>query len=483
MKDTVKLAINRRRLTLIAVVSGAVIAAMALLISATVNSVNKQTKQTCFEELEVMTKHLARELYTMANCDHTALAAIGAVIQELDAPSDAELCRIINSFDFGESYISYLELLRPDNTMLDADGAVRDVSGMLDFAEECAAGDHISGIRQSSRDPEVRVIRHAMQIKRDGETEYILYGVIRLNELAEKYTTDLYGGHAYVYVVDGGSGDFILDSWHRSLGNLNDMGTRETLPGYDIERATDDLRRGVGGEIAFVSRTTGNVLYMRYEPTDINNWFVMLTVEDVYAFAKSEAISASLYRMAGICGALFLMYFVFVIMLLLSAYRQVQRLGIEDQSTGLLNRNAFDKYVAERRDRTLPLVTCVFADVNGLHRLNNEQGHAEGDKLLRTAAEALRQEFDYKSTFRIGGDEFVAFSETLDGDICGKKMRRVSAELAKKGYSIAFGIDSRRDAEGLDVLIRRADAAMLNNKVEYYAENAVQDKQRHLGRS
>ena len=36
-------------------------------------------------------------------------------------------------------------------------------------------------------------------------------------------------------------------------------------------------------------------------------------------------------------------------------------------------------------------MTCVFADVNGLHELNDTQGHRSGDRMLQAVAEAARK--------------------------------------------------------------------------------------------
>ena len=54
-------------------------------------------------------------------------------------------------------------------------------------------------------------------------------------------------------------------------------------------------------------------------------------------------------------------------------------------------------------------VVCVYADANGLHELNNEQGHDAGDRMLQTVAREMQSRFGDAHTYRVGGDEFVAF--------------------------------------------------------------------------
>lgn len=40
-------------------------------------------------------------------------------------------------------------------------------------------------------------------------------------------------------------------------------------------------------------------------------------------------------------------------------------MSITDKDTGLLNRNAYKAYLAEKRIQTLPSVACIYLDANG----------------------------------------------------------------------------------------------------------------------
>ena len=49
----------------------------------------------------------------------------------------------------------------------------------------------------------------------------------------------------------------------------------------------------------------------------------------------------------------------------------------------------------------------VYLDVNGLKDINDQFGHAFGDKVLIECAERMKQVFQDGSFYRVGGDEFV----------------------------------------------------------------------------
>ena len=59
-------------------------------------------------------------------------------------------------------------------------------------------------------------------------------------------------------------------------------------------------------------------------------------------------------------------------------------------------------------------ICCIYVDVNGLHELNNTQGHAAGDKMLQTVASLMRTQFGDRHVYRIGGDEFVVLAQDME---------------------------------------------------------------------
>ncbi len=57
-------------------------------------------------------------------------------------------------------------------------------------------------------------------------------------------------------------------------------------------------------------------------------------------------------------------------------------------TTGLLNRNSFNRFCTEsEKNGGCGGFCAVFMDINGLHQVNNEYGHEAGDRLLKTTAD------------------------------------------------------------------------------------------------
>ncbi len=441
-------------------------------------TVRQKVSQYCFDELAVTSKQLAEDLSDSVHTDSTMMSVMAEVIAGMDHVNTVTLLSVMNSFERGNSYVSYIAVLEPDGQLLDQGGRKKDVSERLNFEEEAQKGAYISEREEDFFNPEKMIVHNAVPIIRDGETIAIIYGVISLDELAQTYKTDIYNGKAYVLVENGDTGDFLLDTWHKTLGNASELGKRKALNGYDFNTFTENLQLGKSGNICFISNTTGNTLYIHHEPTGINNWNILVSVEEGDVFAKSKAIGAELYKMAAVVAVTLFVYMLCVVIWLNRVYKAMHQMDVQDQTTRLQNRNAYDAYKEKVRSKLFQRIVCIYIDANGLHEINNQYGHAAGDKMLQSIADALKSVFPYPILYRIGGDEFVVFSEDSDEEECTKKIKEVMGKIEQSGYSVSVGIACRMDEMGIDGVTSEADEKMLDNKRAYYESHEQRELRR-----
>ncbi|WP_233554321.1 GGDEF domain-containing protein [Deinococcus cavernae] len=80
----------------------------------------------------------------------------------------------------------------------------------------------------------------------------------------------------------------------------------------------------------------------------------------------------------------------------------------------MLNRRAFEEDLVAWQTRAYNL---ALLDLDGLKGINDQEGHAQGDRLLQVFAGALEHELPYGAgLYRIGGDEFVVLLDSRDGE-------------------------------------------------------------------
>jgi diguanylate cyclase (GGDEF)-like protein len=83
-------------------------------------------------------------------------------------------------------------------------------------------------------------------------------------------------------------------------------------------------------------------------------------------------------------------------------------LSVEDSLTGLNNRRAFLERLEQAQDRRDASVGVALIDLDRFKFVNDQHGHAAGDRLLRAVADRLRNELLHnQSVYRLGGDEFA----------------------------------------------------------------------------
>lgn len=158
---------------------------------------------------------------------------------------------------------------------------------------------------------------------------------------------------------------------------------------------------------------------------------------------------------------------------------KIRYMAETDQLTGLKNRNSFEQTTSGKDMRSAKDLYCVYVDVNGLHELNNEEGHEAGDRMLKDIASAMQGIFGAENTYRVGGDEYVALGAELKPDEIEEKAGKLKADVQKAGYHIALGL-SCESGEHIDVhkLVKSAEALMYEDKERYYIENGIDGSRR-----
>jgi diguanylate cyclase (GGDEF)-like protein len=108
-------------------------------------------------------------------------------------------------------------------------------------------------------------------------------------------------------------------------------------------------------------------------------------------------------------------------------------------------------------------LAVAFVDVDHLKQVNDSQGHAAGDQLLRHVAGALISRLrDYDMVIRYGGDEFVAVMNGLSADAATARLRSINTVLCtmSSGASMSIGVSELQPGDSADDLVRRADEAL-----------------------
>ena len=152
--------------------------------------------------------------------------------------------------------------------------------------------------------------------------------------------------------------------------------------------------------------------------------------------------------------------------------------AVTDYLTGLPNSRSLYIHLDAEITRCRRMNTCLgvfLGDLDGFKRINDEQGHLQGNVVLKEVAAALRgycREDDYLA--RMGGDEFVVLISAPDPAVLETHVQRLrtavenaAARLGFTGLSLSVGLavcqPSDREVDA-DTLLAEADKKMYGSK-------------------
>lgn len=161
-----------------------------------------------------------------------------------------------------------------------------------------------------------------------------------------------------------------------------------------------------------------------------------------------------------------------------NAREGLERLSDTDELTGLNNRRAFNRILeaetrkAARYDRSF---SVLMLDADDLKTVNDEFGHAAGDKLITTIAVVINDSLrntDFLA--RYGGDEFVAILTETPASRAVEVAERIRASVEHTSFSadgkrvastISIGVSCySKETDGKDEVMARADKKLYESK-------------------
>lgn len=265
--------------------------------------------------------------------------------------------------------------------------------------------------------------------------------------LAEAFAKDT----AHIPMVSYVDDDFydIANSWMDTIAGSSCLIVKDSHDMEELSRRNPAWYRSlmiahVNSVVLFPLRTHGGVVgYIWAVDFDTRNTIkIKDTLELTSLFIASEIAS---YQMIG----------------------RLKTLSEIDLLTGISNRNAMNNRVDQFTwSQTLGV---VFADLNGLKTVNDNEGHYAGDLLLKNAALVLQRIFVGNEIYRAGGDEFVIIAQDITQEELDRRMMclRESSECED---SPSFAIGAVFADEKCDIrnVMQLADERMYEDKSIYY---------------
>lgn len=151
---------------------------------------------------------------------------------------------------------------------------------------------------------------------------------------------------------------------------------------------------------------------------------------------------------------------------------KLKNLSYVDSLTYAQNRNHFNEYLEQNRNKELHSLGVIYLDLNALKEINDKMGHIAGDTLIISASYAL-QEIFLDNSYRVGGDEFVVIEQDVSELLFFDQYAKLLKRMKELEISVATGCVWKETCPNLSETLQEADQKMYEDKKRYYslAEN------------
>lgn len=287
--------------------------------------INRLATESCFQALHQSTLQFSNSLRQSIRRECSSLEHVSRWVASLDKVESPEVHAILAMYPT-TNMVSRVEILLPGDRILQSDGSYSDAAAYLSFHEKAALNAHVSSREADPLNPSKMILRCYAPIIKDGKTLALLCGVIDLNRLSQEYPQDELSRHALAHVIEGKSGNLLIDPVHPELGNTSESESKSPQEGYSAQQVALDMRTGRSGRTSFFSDTYQEYLYCDYAPVGINDWMVMMAQPESAAMESSREIQRILAVLAVLEGVFLSCYFVW---LLRSSRQEAREKGIQ----------------------------------------------------------------------------------------------------------------------------------------------------------
>ncbi len=443
-----------------------------------VNMMNSE-KQRCWDNLRTEVHDLNRDIYVKFNDEISKLHLIKTLMVNSDMTSSEAVSYLHIEDVKAETIFSRIDILYPDNTLL-VNGELIKTQKEIDFERITEKGEYLTDRKTDFIDGSPCVY-YVLPIYEGDEVASVLIGVIDCDNLYGLFNPELYNGKANICIIDAGDGNYIMDNWHDELGNAYELGSRELLPEYKDVDFQNEIRSLESGAIAFVSRTTGNNLYMYYAPLHIFGWEIAVFAEEGVIFSNLIELRKDLIITGIAVLVLLLLYCLWNLYMIRQMYfinreieskqKRLEYLSYHDTFTNLYNRHKYFEMLSFYIHNKPENIGVVYLDLNGLKQINDLQSHEAGDIYIYNAAEIMIGVFG-ESCYRIGGDEFLVMVTDIDKAEFEEKIARLDKTAVEQGISFSIGCLWQEKCENVSKMISIAEKKMYDKKKEYHKTKA-----------
>ena len=424
-------------------------------------AVQKNSKETLITNVARQSEHLNKILklnYSYLN----ALAENLSKSEDLFSKNNLHTIKsLMNNTDLDRTAI-----INTNGDVLYDNEVVKNVAHRRYFKEVMEGKQSLSDPLESSVDQQTRVIL-CVPIYKDNQVVGAVGGSYNVTKLGNMLFGDLFDGKGKSFIVDQDGNLITKDKEYTKKHNIKVI---DNL--FDVckqKKVKQDFKKQKSNLVLI--KTNNKSLYLTYSPLKINDWMVGYVV-DVHTAQESYTFIAQYETLlASFLGFIVLSLIAYLAYSNSKENKYLIQLSQIDPLTSVYNKETTQAFI-EQKLKNKESAVFLILDVDAFKAVNDNYGHAVGDKVLAQLGKLFKNHFRQTDIVgRIGGDEFIILIQ--DENIAESRIRSLLEKVNElkieelQGFTLSISIGiafAPNHGTTFIELYRHADHALYQTK-------------------
>lgn len=426
------------------------------------SSIEKNSRETLITNVTQQSEHLN----TILNINYSYLNVLAQELSKSEDLFSENNISLIKAF-MENTDLNRTAIIDSDGNALYDNNVVKNVAHRRYFKESMQGKQSLSDPLESSVDQQTRVIL-SVPIYKNNQVIGVVGGSYNVTKLGNMLFDDLFDGQGKSFIVDQDGNLITRDKKYEKKHNIKTIDNLFDI--CDEKEVKTDFNQQESDLIQIQTKKNKS-LYLAYSPLKINDWMICYIVpvhvaQESYTFIKHYET-----LLATFLGLIVLSLMIYLAHSNSRENKYLIHLSEIDPLTSVFNKETTQKLI-DQKLKNHEQFCFLILDVDDFKSVNDNYGHAVGDKVLKNLSDLFKNHFRQTDIVgRIGGDEFIILikGEHIAESRIQSLLQKVNAlkieELQDFKLSISVGMAfAPSNGTTFMELYRHADHALYQTK-------------------
>lgn len=362
------------------------------------SSIEKNSRETLITNVTQQSEHLN----TILNINYSYLNVLAQELSKSEDLFSENNISLIKAF-MENTDLNRTAIIDSDGNALYDNNVVKNVAHRRYFKESMQGKQSLSDPLESSVDQQTRVIL-SVPIYKNNQVIGVVGGSYNVTKLGNMLFDDLFDGQGKSFIVDQDGNLITRDKKYEKKHNIKTIDNLFDI--CDEKEVKTDFNQQESDLIQIQTKKNKS-LYLAYSPLKINDWMICYIVpvhvaQESYTFIKHYET-----LLATFLGLIVLSLMIYLAHSNSRENKYLIHLSEIDPLTSVFNKETTQKLI-DQKLKNHEQFCFLILDVDDFKSVNDNYGHAVGDKVLKNLSDLFKNHFRQTDIVgRIGGDEFI----------------------------------------------------------------------------